>query len=175
MDEVGPDAPLLAAQRADLLTYLPGDILTKVDRASMAHSLEVRPPLLDHDVVAFGLSLPAPLKLRNGTGKRVLRDVAAGLLPPEVLAAPKQGFADGIGPALRLGHATVRARLTGDAMGDSGLFDLPALARLADKHASGRNDHSQALWQLLVFEGFLRGEAGADGVSATARPSLVGV
>lgn len=169
MEAVGPDEPLLAAQRTDVLTYLPGDILTKVDRTSMAVSLEVRPPLLDHDVVAFGLSLPARSKLRGGIGKRALRDVAAGLLPPEILAAPKQGFADPVGPALRARAAEVRARITGATMADSGLFDPPALARLVDEHATGRADHGQALWQLLVVEGFLRGEAGEP---AEAGPAL---
>jgi asparagine synthase (glutamine-hydrolysing) len=170
MGECDPDEPLLQAQYADLHTYLPGDILTKVDRTSMAVSLEVRPPILDHELVAFGMALPAGLKLQGGVGKRVLRDVAAPLLPNEILAAPKQGFADGIGGQFRAHAAELRARLTGPAMLDSGLFDGAALARLADEHASGRFDHSQALWQLLVFEGFL---AASSGDTARATTELV--
>ncbi|MBI0537859.1 asparagine synthase (glutamine-hydrolyzing) [Roseomonas sp. KE2513] len=158
MAECDPDEPLLQAQYADIHTYLPGDILTKVDRTSMAVSLEVRPPLLDPGVVDFGLGLPAGLKLRGGIGKQLLREVAGSLLPPAVLSAPKQGFADRIGDQFRSRAPEVRARLGGEAMMDSGLFDRAQLIRLVDEHAEGRADHSQALWQLLVFEGFLASE-----------------
>ncbi|TPG61089.1 asparagine synthase (glutamine-hydrolyzing) [Roseomonas nepalensis] len=159
MAECDPDEPLLQAQYADLHTYLPGDILTKVDRTSMAVSLEVRPPLLDPDLVGFGLALPASLKLRGGVGKQLLREVAAPLLPPAVLSAPKQGFADRIGDQFRSRAAELRARFAGEAMMDSGLFDGARLTALVDEHETGGADHSQALWQLLVFEGFLAGEA----------------
>ncbi|MFC0389354.1 asparagine synthase (glutamine-hydrolyzing) [Muricoccus vinaceus] len=159
MAECDPAEPLLQAQYADLHTYLPGDILTKVDRTSMAVSLEVRPPLLDPDVVAFGMGLPASLKLRGGVGKQLLREVAAPLLPQAVLSAPKQGFADRIGDQFRARAPELRARLNGAAMMDSGLFDGPQLLRLVDEHAAGQADHAQALWQLLVFEGFLAGES----------------
>ena len=159
MAECDPDEPLLQAQYADLHTYLPGDILTKVDRTSMAVSLEVRPPLLDPDLVDFGLALPASLKLRGGVGKQLLREVAAPLLPPAVLSAPKQGFADRIGDQFRSRAAELRGRFAGEAMMDSGLFDGARLAALVDEHEAGQADHSQALWQLLVFEGFLAGEA----------------
>ncbi|WP_043833801.1 asparagine synthase (glutamine-hydrolyzing) [Muricoccus aerilatus] len=158
MAECDPDEPLLQAQYADIHTYLPGDILTKVDRTSMAVSLEVRPPLLDPGVVDFGLGLPAGMKLRGGVGKQLLREVAGSLLPPAVLSAPKQGFADRIGDQFRSRAPEVRARLGGEAMMDSGLFDRAQLIRLVDEHAEGRADHSQALWQLLVFEGFLVSE-----------------
>ncbi|WP_338663920.1 asparagine synthase (glutamine-hydrolyzing) [Pararoseomonas sp. SCSIO 73927] len=164
MEECDPDEPLLQAQYADLHTYLPGDILTKVDRTSMAVSLEVRPPLLDHTLVEWGMALPAPLKLRGGTGKRVLREAVAGLLPGEVAGRRKQGFAAPMGAALRARAPELRARLLGPAMLDSGLFDRAALARLVDQHADGRLDHAQALWQLLVLEGFLAG--GVEGARA---------
>lgn len=150
---------LLQAQYADLHTYLPGDILVKTDRTSMAASLELRPPILDHELVEWGMALPAALKLRDGTGKHVLREAMAPLLPAELLWGRKRGFADRIGDQFRAQAETVRARLTGGAMRDSGLFDVAALARLAEEHASGRFDHSQAIWQLLVLEGFLAAEA----------------
>jgi len=172
MAECDPDEPLLQAQYTDLHTYLPGDILTKVDRTSMAVSLEVRPPLLDPDLVGFGLGLPASLKLRGGVGKQILREVAAPLLPPAVLSAPKQGFADRIGDQFRTRAQDLRARFAGAAMMDSGLFDGPQLMRMVDEHASGGADHSQALWQLLVFEGFLAGEAPNLGDMAR-RPEVV--
>ncbi|MFC0406740.1 asparagine synthase (glutamine-hydrolyzing) [Roseomonas elaeocarpi] len=162
MEECDPDEPLLQAQYADLHTYLPGDILTKVDRTSMAVSLEVRPPLLDHTLVEWGLALPAALKLRGGTGKRVLRDAVHGLLPDEVPARRKQGFAAPMGKALRARMPQLRARLLGPAMLDSGLFDGAALARLIAQHADGRFDHAQVLWQLLVLEGFLAGAAAEE-------------
>ncbi|TCH96299.1 asparagine synthase (glutamine-hydrolyzing) [Roseococcus sp. SYP-B2431] len=158
MARCDPDDPLLQAQYADIHTYLPGDILTKLDRTSMAVSLETRPPLLAHELVEWGLALPARLKLRQGVGKRVLREAMADHLPPAVLQGAKQGFAAAIGPQLRARPGALRARLTGEAMGDSGLFDLAALGRLVDEHAAGQGDHSQALWQLLVLEGFLRGQ-----------------
>ena len=157
MAECDPKESLLQAQYADLHTYLPSDILTKVDRTSMAVSLEVRPPLLDHELVEWGLALPAGLKLRGGVGKRVLREAAAPLLPQTVLAAPKQGFADTIGGQFRARAGDVRERLTGAPMLDSGYFDGVALGKLVDEHASGQHDHAQAIWQLLVFEGFLAG------------------
>ncbi|MBK1658288.1 asparagine synthase (glutamine-hydrolyzing) [Paracraurococcus ruber] len=159
---------LLQAQYADLHTYLPGDILVKTDRASMAVSLELRPPILDHELVEWGMALPAALKLRDGVGKYVLREAMGPLLPAELLWGKKRGFADRIGDQFRTQAATVRARLAGGAMADSGLFDTAALARLAEEHASGRFDHAQAIWQLLVLEGFLAGQEAV--VPAAAEP-----
>ncbi|PZW46775.1 asparagine synthase (glutamine-hydrolysing) [Humitalea rosea] len=155
MEECDPDDSLLQAQYADLHTYLPGDILTKVDRTSMAVSLEVRPPLLDPTLAAWGLALPAGLKLQGGQGKHLLRVALRSILPAEVLQRRKQGFAAPIGQQLRAQAGAVRARLLGGPMLDSGVFDAPALARLVDQHMAGSFDHSQALWQLLVLEGFL--------------------
>lgn len=171
MDACDPDDALLQAQYADLHTYLPGDILAKVDRTSMAVSLEVRPPLLDPALVAWGLALPAAWKIHDGRGKHVLRQAVAGDLPPAILQRPKQGFADAIAGELRRRSTEVTARLGGAAMGDSGLFDAAALRAMVDEHASGRFDHSQALWQLLVVEGFLANDG--RGAVAHDRPALV--
>jgi asparagine synthase (glutamine-hydrolysing) len=157
MAECDPDAPLLQAQYTDLHTYLPGDILTKVDRTSMAVSLEVRPPLLDHTLVEWGMALPTSLKLHRGQGKHVLRQAMAPHLPASILQGPKQGFAATLGGQFRAQTQAIRTRLLGAPMLDSGLFDPKALAGMVDRHASGRHDHSQALWQLLVLEGFLAG------------------
>ena len=166
MAECDPDEPLLQAQYADLHTYLPGDILAKVDRASMAASLEVRPPLLDHELVEWGMALPAALKLRDGIGKHVLRDALAPWLPAATLSRAKQGFAAPIGARLRSEAPALRARLLGPSMMDSGLLDHAGLVRLLDQHESGQFDHGAALWQLLVLEGFL---AGADVSNQWAR------
>jgi asparagine synthase (glutamine-hydrolysing) len=157
MGECDPDDALFQAQYADLNTYLPGDILAKVDRTAMAVSLEVRPPLLDPALVAWGLALPAAWKLRDGRGKHVLREAVAGDLPAAILARPKQGFADAIAGEFRRRAEEVRSRLTGAPMLDSGLFDRAALGRLVEEHAGGRFDRSQEIWQLLVLEGFLAG------------------
>lgn len=168
MEECDPDQPLLAAQYADLHTYLPGDILAKVDRTSMAVSLEVRPPMLDHTLVEWGMALPADLKLRRGVGKHVLREALRPVLPAAILDRPKQGFAAPLGPALRAAMPRLRARLLGPAMLDSGMFDVLGLTRMLDRHESGVVDHGQALWQLLVLEGFLAQDGGAAHVSGAA-------
>jgi len=155
MAECDAGDPLLQAQYVDLQTYLPGDILTKVDRTSMAVSLEVRPPLLDPDLVAWGMALPSRCRLQGATGKKILREAAAPLLPPELLTRAKRGFADDISGQFRRGADTIRSRLLGPVMLDSGLFERSALRKLIDEHVSGAMNHTQAIWQLLVMEGWL--------------------
>lgn len=159
MAECDPEDSLLQAQYADLHTYLPGDILTKVDRTSMAVSLEVRPPLLDPELVSWGMALPAAAKLRGGVGKQVLREAASPLLPTALLKRGKRGFATEIGGQFRAAAPQIRARLTQGPMIDSGLFDPQALGRLVDQHDNGDFDHAQVIWNLLVVEGFLAIEA----------------
>lgn len=154
-----PADPLLAAQYVDLQTYLPGDILVKTDRTSMAVSLEVRPPMLDPDLVSWGMALPAGLKLVGGRGKQVLREAAAPYLPAALLARRKTGFAMGLGGQLRARAPQLRERLLGAPMLDSGIFERAALARLVDEHESGVFDHAQPLWTLLMVEGFLASQA----------------
>ncbi len=155
MEESNSEDPLVQAQYVDINTYLVGDILTKVDRASMAHSLEVRAPLLDYRMVEWGLSLPADLKLRGKVGKYVLKKAMEPLLPDEVLYRRKQGFAMTLAPLFRREAERIRGLLLGQAMLDSRLFEPRTLARLVDEHASGRSDHSLVIWLLLVFQGFL--------------------
>ena len=152
--------PLLAAQLADLSTWLPGDILTKADRASMAASLEMRAPFLDHVLVSWGLSLPAGLKIRGREGKYVLKRAMEGLLPREILYRPKQGFTNDMGPYFRANLDRLRARLLGEEMLSHGLFDAAGIARLLEAQAAGAN-HTQAIWLLLAFEGFLHHLGGA--------------
>jgi asparagine synthase (glutamine-hydrolysing) len=159
MAECDPEDSLLQAQYADLQTYLPGDILAKVDRTSMAVSLEVRPPLLDPELVSWGLALPAAAKLRAGVGKRVLREVASTLLPTTLLQRRKRGFATDLRGQFRVAAPQIRRRLTGGSMAESGLFNLQAVGRLVDQHSNGDFDHTQAVWNLLVVEGFLLAEA----------------
>ncbi len=170
MQDAATEDALLAAQYADLQTWLPGDILTKVDRASMANSLEVRAPLLDYEFVAWGLSLPPALKLQGGEGKFVFKRALEPLLPREVLYRPKQGFASSPAGLFRAQHARVRERLLGGAMAGCGLFDLTAIGRMIEEHAAGSFDHAAALWLLLVFEGFLVSETP---VSRERQPELM--
>jgi asparagine synthase (glutamine-hydrolysing) len=162
MAESGTDDPLRQAQYADLATWLAGMMLVKVDRASMANSLEVRAPFLDHALVSWGLSLPTALKLRGGEGKYVLKRALGPYLPHDIMCRPKQGFVPSLGGLIRREASRVRMRLLGSALDDCGLFDMSMVARLLDEHEHGRRDHSAALWQLLVFEGFLISEMGAQ-------------
>jgi asparagine synthase (glutamine-hydrolysing) len=157
--------PLLQAQLADLSSWLPGDILTKADRTSMAASLELRAPFLDHDMVEFGLALPARLKIRGASQKYILKQALAPMLPAGILHRTKQGFANNLAPAFRAQAGLLRSRLLGEHMLGSGLFAPGEIARLIDAHESGAIDHAQKLWLLLAFEGFL---AARDGVGANS-------
>ena len=155
MQECDDADSLLQAQYVDVNLYLPGDILTKVDRTSMAHSLEVRAPFLDHELVEWGMRLPPALKLRGQEGKWVVKKALEPIVPAEILYRRKQGFATSLAGVFRARAGEVRARLLGPAMAESGLFDPAALGRMIDQHAAGQFDHSGALWLLLTFEGFL--------------------
>ena len=149
--------PLSQVQYLDLKTYLPGDILTKVDRASMAHALEVRVPLLDHELVEWISGLSPDLKLRGGEGKYLFKKALAAYLPPEILYRQKMGFSVPLAAWLRgpLRHQ-LESRLLGRALADSGIFNMACVRDLIEQHLGGRRDHSAALWSLLMFESFLR-------------------
>lgn len=144
-------------QYADLKTYLPGDILTKVDRASMASSLEVRVPLLDHDLVQWVAGLPPSLKLNASTGKYIFKKALGKLLPREILYRRKMGFAVPLKAWFRgpLRDRVRQAVTTGNLI-ETGMFDVPFLRLLVEQHQSGASDHSSALWSLMMFESFLR-------------------
>jgi asparagine synthase (glutamine-hydrolysing) len=157
MEESGSDDALAQAQYADIQTWLVGDILTKVDRASMANSLEARAPLLDYRLVEWGLSLPAALKMPGQEGKYVLKRALEPQVPREILYREKQGFATSLAGRFRAGMDRIRPRVLGPAMLECGMFDAAGLALLLDEHASGVFDHSATIWLLLVFEGFLAG------------------
>ncbi len=152
-----PDHPLSRVQYLDFKTYLPGDILTKVDRASMAHSLEVRVPILDHEFVDWVSGLPPEWKLRRGEGKHVFKQSLEPYLPKDLLYRPKMGFAVPLAKWFR-GPLKERVRwaLLGESMQGSGIFDMRTLNELIDRHESGARDHSAAIWALLMFESFLR-------------------
>jgi asparagine synthase (glutamine-hydrolysing) len=146
--------PLKAQLMAfDFETYLPEDCLVKVDRMSMAHSIESRVPLLDHLVVEFAASLPVSMKMPGGRLKHLLKRLAFSLVPQEILDRPKQGFSVPIGSWFR---GEMREAF-GDILGSSltrqrGYFDQLFVDRVLAEHLQGKRDHSWRLWQLLVFE-----------------------
>jgi asparagine synthase (glutamine-hydrolysing) len=139
--------------RFDAATYLPDDVLTKVDRMSMAHSIESRVPLLDNDVVAFANALPASFKIKSDRRKHVLKEVAAAFLPSEIIARRKQGFGVPLGVWFRGNLRELFAdTLLSSGTGTSEYFQQPFVRRLVAEHLSGRRDHTLRLWQLVVFE-----------------------
>lgn len=153
--EAGDSHPLVCCAHADRRTYLPGDILTKVDRASMAVSLEVRSPFLDHHLVEFAAGVPPDRKLLNGEAKGFLRSSLVGRLGREALDRPKRGFSVPLAQWLRgsLGESLERALHDGPL---ETFFDIPAVQTVLSEHRSGLRDHSRILWALLVFDRFLR-------------------
>jgi asparagine synthase (glutamine-hydrolysing) len=137
----------------DSKTYLPGDILTKVDRMSMAHSIEARVPLLDHELIEFVETIPSNLKLRGQTTKHILKQAMADLIPNEIIHRPKMGF----GVPLRKWLNNELRELLYDTLTDRrarerGLLDPQAVLALLDEHARGRRDNSLHLWGLLNLE-----------------------
>jgi len=148
---------LRMVQYLDFKTYLPGDILTKVDRASMAHSLEVRVPFLDYQFVEQIASLPSNFKLRGGEAKYGLKKALEPYLPREVLYRRKMGFAVPLDVWFRGSLAQRLADVVnGDRLRDCGMFEPARLAKLVDEHQAHKRDHSATLWSLLMFDGFLR-------------------
>ncbi len=141
------------AQYADLKFWLPGDILTKVDRTSMAVSLEAREPLLDHRLIEFAAALPERLRTKRGEGKWLLKKTMQRYLPDEVLYRPKQGFVMPIAQWFR-GPLAESARAIGSsaALARTGWFDRKRLGVIADDHIAGRSDHGRLLWQLLMLD-----------------------
>ena len=148
-----PGPGVSGLQCLDAATYLPGDLLPKADLASMAASLELRAPLLDHRVLTLGVSLPEHLLADRRQGKIALRRAFADLLPPSTLGRRKTGFGVPIGAWFR-GELRELAGdvLTGRAARERGLFRPEAVERILTEHASGRRDHGHRLWCLLVLE-----------------------
>jgi asparagine synthase (glutamine-hydrolysing) len=148
---------LSMVQYLDYKTYLPGDILTKVDRASMAHSLEVRTPFLDYEFVEWAARLPAGVKLKGSQGKHVLKEALRPVLPEQVLFRTKMGFGVPLDMWFRGSLRThIGDVVKGERLADSGFFDADVLKRVVNEHHSGLRDHSSILWSLLMFDGFLR-------------------
>jgi asparagine synthase (glutamine-hydrolysing) len=139
--------------RFDFDTYLPEDVLTKVDRMSMAHSIESRVPLLDNTVIDFAATLPARFKIRNGRRKHVLKETLRPLLPPAILDRRKQGFGIPLGVWFRGGLTGLFSDVLQSARArQRGYFEPSFVSRLLREHLAGQRDHTLRLWQLLVFE-----------------------
>ena len=137
----------------DVNSYLPDDLLVKIDVASMAYSLEARSPFLDHELMEFAASLPGDLKLRGSEKKVVLRDALRGWIPDQILDAPKRGFALPVAQWFRGELGGYVAEVLSDPTTLSrGWFREDAVRELVDAHREGRRDFSQQLWTLLMLE-----------------------
>jgi asparagine synthase (glutamine-hydrolysing) len=154
MESIYHDAPQISQYMAkDTLTYLPDDNLTKVDRSSMAHSLETRLPMLNHKIVEFAWSLPLEMKYKNKQSKRILRDVLYKRIPKELIERPKMGFSVPIANWLRGSLKNyAENHLLGDHSYKHELINQDAVNKLWSEHQSMKRDHSSALWSLLIFK-----------------------
>lgn len=141
------------AQYADLKVWLPGDILTKVDRTSMAVSLEAREPLLDHRLIEFAASLPEAMRVRGGQGKWLMKRTMRRFLPDDILYRPKQGFVTPIAQWFRGPLAQSARDIAGSAtIARTGWFDNRRINAVVEAHLSGIADNSRLLWQLLMLD-----------------------
>lgn len=151
------ESALSLVQYLDIKTYLPGDILTKVDRASMAHALEVRVPLLDHKLVEWMAGLQPDMKLRGREGKYIFKKSLEQYLPDDILYRPKMGFSVPLdtwfkGPL----QNKVREALLGVTISQCGFFNNSYIEQIVNQHQYGIRDYSSVIWSLLMFEAFLR-------------------
>ena len=149
--------PLSLVQYLDLKTYLPGDILTKVDRASMAHSLEVRVPILDYTLTEWASGLPPQWRLHGREGKHILKQAMTKYLPNDVLFREKMGFAV---PLANWFRGPLKGRISSLAesrgLAELGLFDTDTIRTMVQHHQAGLRDHSAIIWSLVMFEASMR-------------------
>jgi asparagine synthase (glutamine-hydrolysing) len=150
--------PLARMQLIDTLSYLPDDILTKMDRASMSVGLEVRVPLLDHRVWEWAMRVPVPLRRRGGTGKALLKAILARHVPSALTERPKAGFAVPLADWLRGDlRDFAEAHLSMDALSNCGVLRAPAIRRVWAEHLAGRHDHAPVLWAVLMLQSWRHG------------------
>lgn len=147
--------PIALAMALDFRTYLPGSVLTKVDRASMAHGLEARPPFLDEDLVALARRVPTRDAVRGSVGKWILREASRQALPPAILERGKHGFSVPLASWLRGPLAPRVEKILRDSPCWS-VLERGAYRRFADAHAARRGDHAKGLWSLVVLDAWMR-------------------
>ncbi|GJL94393.1 MAG: amidotransferase 1, exosortase A system-associated [Hyphococcus sp.] len=148
---------LSSAQHVDFLTWLPSRMLTKIDRTSMAHSLEVRPPMLDHHFVEWCATLPTSFKIKNGTQKRILKEALTPRLGHDHINRKKRGFDMPITKWLSANSNNLLERLRSSAAWkECGLVNIEAVENMIDAHNTGRKNYAQELWSVIMFDAFLR-------------------
>jgi asparagine synthase (glutamine-hydrolysing) len=153
----------------DMLLYLPEDILTKVDRASMAVGLESRAPFLDPRVVELAWSLPIEFKIHGGRGKRILRDLLATYVPPALTDRPKMGFGVPIDSWLRGPlRDWAEALLDSRRLAAEGFLDPPAVRLVWEQHLAGASNRQYPLWAVLMFQAWLEKESAQKSVEPAA-------
>ena len=153
LPEFGLNDPVMGMIIRDIRSYLPDDILHKVDRASMGISLEVRSPFLDKDVIALAARLPTKMKVRDGKGKWALRQVLYKYVPSEIIDRPKEGFTVPIGIWLRGPlRDWVEDLLATKRLEKDGLFKPKIIRKIWTEHLSGKKDWSSPLWTILMFQ-----------------------
>lgn len=157
MDATGSSDPLSRALYTDLKMWLAGRMLVKTDRASMAHSLEVRPPMLDHRLVEWAARLPSSFKLQQGSGKHILKSALETRLPNDLLYRPKQGFGLPVSGWLRAEKNNPLDRLANSTIWkESGLINTKTVSKMVSAHKGNKADHGQELWSILMLDAFLR-------------------
>jgi asparagine synthase (glutamine-hydrolysing) len=162
--------------RFDFETYLPEDVLTKVDRMSMAHSIESRVPLLDNGVIDFAATLPSHFKIANWRRKHILKEAVRTLLPPGIIDRKKQGFGVPLGVWFRGGLTDIFSDvLQSPTARQRGYFEPAFVERLLREHLAGMRDHTLRLWQLMVFELWHRRYLDTTGADSSDAPAGVPV
>ena len=157
LDGGPPRSDIDRALKADYASFLPDDILVKLDRSSMATSLEARVPFLDREVVELAFRMPGSLKLRNGVGKWVLKQAALRRLPRDIVLRPKEGFSAPVKQWLSgRGHPLMEELLDGRRLGEAGLFRPDRVQALKKEHLAGRRNHAHLLWSLMIFHAWQR-------------------
>lgn len=159
--------PLSLAQKIDIETWLPGRMLTKVDRASMAHGLEVRAPFLDHRLAEWAFTLPPHMKTGHG-GKRILKAAQEERVDREILYRAKQGFSPPVAKWLRNPEGPVSRLRESRLWSDAGCFSHGAVETMISRHQRGVSDYSQELWMLIMFDAFLRQERASSAATPRA-------
>ena len=153
----------------DAVSYLPDDILAKVDRASMAVSLETRVPFLDHRVAELAARIPLEFKIHNGRGKNIVRKLLYDLVPRELVDRPKAGFGVPVGEWIKGPlRAWAEDLLDANLIRSQGWFDADAVQRRWRQHLSGRRDSTPALWAILMFQSWLESETQASSGAAVS-------